>query len=97
MYEDFITLDTLTTFAGIVAATTLIVQFTKSLIKKKFQDVAIRIYTWIVALILMIVFVGYGKGMQGIVLTVINSIIVALTSMGTYEVIADPLAEKKKK
>lgn len=96
MYEDFITLDTLTTFAGIVAATTLIVQFTKSLIKKKFQDVAIRIYTWIVALILMIVFVGYGKGMQGIVLTVINSIIVALTSMGTYEVIADPLAEKKK-
>lgn len=96
MYEDFITLDTLTTFAGIVAATTLIVQFTKSLIKKKFQDVAIRIYTWIVALILMIVFVGYGKGMQGIVLTVINSIIVALTSMGTYEVIADPKAEKRK-
>lgn len=96
MYEDFITLDTLTTFAGIVAATTLIVQFTKSLIKKKFQDAAIRIYTWIVALILMIVFVGYGKGIQGIVLTVINSIIVALTSMGTYEVIADPLAEKKK-
>lgn len=96
MYNDFITIETLATFAGLVAAVSIIVQFTKSLIKNRFGDAAVRIYTFIISLILTFIFARSGQGIEGIVLTVINSIIVAITAMGGYEVIADPKAEKKK-
>lgn len=96
MYNDFITMETLATFAGLVAAVSIIVQFTKSLIKNRFGDAAVRIYTFIIALILTFIFAKSGTGIEGIVLTVLNSIIIALTAMGGYEALADPLAEKKK-
>ena len=94
--NDFMTPDTLSTFAGLVAAVSIIVQFTKPLIKKNFIDGAVRIYTFVVSLILTFVFASTGQGLQGILLTVINSILVSLTAMGTYETIADPKAEKEK-
>lgn len=97
MYNDFITMETLATFAGLVAAVSIIVQFTKSLIKNRFGDAAVRVYTFIIALILTFIFAKSGTGIEGIVLTVINSIIVAITAMGGYEIIADPKAEKEKK
>ena len=96
MYNDFITMETLATFAGLVAAVSIIVQFTKSLIKNRFGDAAVRVYTFIIALILTFIFAKSGTGIEGIVLTIINSIIVAIAAMGGYEVIADPKAEKKK-
>lgn len=46
MFNDFMTLDVLTTFAGLTATTMLIVQFTKSLVKKKFGDSYVRLYTF---------------------------------------------------
>lgn len=94
--SEFMTIDSLANYMGIVTATSLLVQFTKSIIKKKFSDVAVRVYTWIISLILIAVFIGFEKNAQGIVLMLINSIIAALTSMGAYEVLADPKAEKKK-
>ena len=96
MYNDFITLETLATFAGLVAAVSIIVQFTKSLIKNRFGDAAVRVYTFIISLILTFIFARSGQGIEGIILTIINSIIVAIAAMGGYEVIADPKAEKKK-
>jgi hypothetical protein len=96
MYNDFITMETLATFAGLVAAVSIIVQFTKSLIKNRFGDAAVRIYTFVIALMLTFIFARSGQGIDGIVLTIINSIIVAIAAMGGYEVIADPKAEKKK-
>jgi len=90
------TTETLATFAGLVAAVSIIVQFTKSLIKNKFGDVAVRIYTFVIALILTSIFARSGAGIEGIVLTVINAIIIAMTAMGVYENIADPRAEKAK-
>ena len=96
MYNDFITIETLATFAGLVAAVSIIVQFTKTLVKNKFGDVAVRVYTFIIALILTFIFARSGTGIEGIILTIINSIIVAIAAMGGYEVIADPKAEKKK-
>jgi hypothetical protein len=96
MYNDFFTLEVLATFSGLVAATGIIVQFTKPIIKKSFSDVAVRLYTWIISLILTFAFARNGTGVQGILLAIINSILVALTSMGAYENIADPRAEKKK-
>lgn len=96
MLDDFMTPEILTTFTGLVLATALIVQFTKSIVKNKFGDVAVRLYTWIIALILTFAFAKSGQGYEGIVLTVINSILVATSAMGGYEIIADPKAEKKK-
>jgi hypothetical protein len=94
--NDFMTVETLSTFAGLVAAVSIIVQFTKPLIKKNFIDGAVRIYTFVISLILTFVFARTGQGLQGILLTVINSILIAMSAMGAYETIADPLGEKSK-
>ncbi len=94
--NDFMTLEVLATFAGLVLAVGIIVQFTKSIIKKKFDDVAVRIYTFIISLILTFIFACTGSGIENILLTIINSIIVAVASMGGYELLADPKALKHK-
>jgi len=90
------TLEILATFAGLVTAVALIVQFTKSLVKKKFNDVYVRVYALIISLILTFIFAGEGYSIDGIVLTVINAVIVTITAMGGYEVISDPKAQKSK-
>lgn len=94
--NEFMTAETLATFAGLVAAVSIVVQFTKSIIKKNFGGQVVRIYAFIIALILTFIFAKSGQGIEGIVLTIINAILVSLTSMGAYEVIADPRAEKEK-
>ncbi|MCR2045475.1 hypothetical protein [Anaerosalibacter massiliensis] len=94
--NEFMTAETLATFAGLVAAVSIVVQFTKSIIKKNFGDQVVRIYAFIIALILTFIFAKSGQGIEGIVLTVINAILVSLTSMGAYEIVADPYAEKEK-
>lgn len=94
--NDFMMPETLATFAGLVAAVAIIVQFTKSIIKRQFADYAIRIYAFIIALVLTFIFARSGEGVEGIALTVINAILVTLAALGGYEVIADPFAEKKK-
>lgn len=96
MLDDFMTVDTLTTFTGLVMAVGLIVQFTKSIIKKQYGDRAVRIYAFVISLILNLAFVGDFSNLQGIIVTIINSILITLTSMGGYELIADPRAEKEK-
>lgn len=94
--NDFMTPEILSTFAGLVAAVSIVVQFTKPLVKRNFIDGAVRIYTFVISLILTFAFARSGQGIQGILLTVINAILVSLTSMGTYEIVADPYAEKRK-
>ncbi|CAK7064679.1 hypothetical protein ACF3M2_18560 [Tissierella carlieri] len=89
-------LDILINFAGLVAAVSLIVQFTKSIVKKKFGDFMVRIYTLAISLILTFIFARSGGGIEGITLTIINSILITITSMGAYEMIVDPKAEKSK-
>lgn len=96
MYNEFMSLEVLATFAGLVTAVALIVQFTKSLIKKKFDDVYVRVYALVISLILTFIFAGMGNNIDGIVLTIINAIIVAVAAMGAYEGISDPLAKKSK-
>lgn len=96
LINDFLTSDLLKTFWGLVAGTVLIVQFTKPLVKEKFTDVAVRIYTFAIALILTFTFAKQGTGIEGVVLTVINAITVSIGAMGSYEVVVDPLAEKEK-
>ncbi|MDU5083486.1 hypothetical protein [uncultured Tissierella sp.] len=89
-------LEKLINFAGLVAAVSLIVQFTKSIVKKKFGDSMVRIYTLVISLILTFIFARSGGGIEGITLTIINSILITITSMGAYEMTVDPKAEKSK-
>ena len=96
MFNDFMTLDVLTTFAGLTATTMLIVQFTKFLIKNRFGDSYVRIYSFLIALILTFVFARQGENTQGIIMTIINSIMVTIAAAGGYEILTDPLARKSK-
>ena len=96
MFNDFMTLDVLTTFAGLTATTMLIVQFTKFLIKNRFGDSYVRLYGFLIALILTFVFARQGENAQGIIMTIINAIMLTVAAMGGYEMITDPLARKSK-
>ncbi|KAF5034125.1 hypothetical protein SDC9_57869 [bioreactor metagenome] len=96
MFNDFMTADVLTTFAGITGATMLIVQFTKSLIKNKLGDSFVRIYSFIISLILTFFFANTGKEAQDIIMMILNAILITITSMGGYEMITDPMAKKNK-
>lgn len=94
MFNDFMTLDVLTTFAGLTATTMLIVQFTKFLIKKRFGDSYVRLYSFIIALILTFIFARQGENAQGIIMTIINAILISVAAAGGYEIITDPFAKK---
>ena len=94
--NEFMTGEVLATFVGLVTAVTIIVQFTKSVLKKKYSDSSVRIYAFIIALILTFIFAKNGVGAKGIVLTIINAVLITTASTGTYEMIADPKAIKSK-
>ena len=89
-------MDILTTFAGLTGAVMLIVQFTKSIVKNKFGDSFVRLYSFIIALILTFIFARQGNQAQDIILTIINAILITISSMGGYEMITDPKAKKSK-
>lgn len=97
MFDDFMTVDMLTTFTGITLAVILIVQFTKSLIKKKFGDSVVRLYSFIISLILVVLFNGGDFSAQAIVTMIINAIIITVAATGGYEMIADPMAQSIRK
>lgn len=94
--NEFITLEFLATFGGLVAAVSLIVQFTKTIFKKKFGDSIVRLYAFTVALVLTFIFARAGTGIEGIILTIINAVIITTASTGVYEMIVDPKADKSK-
>lgn len=97
MLDDFMSADILKTFVGLTTAVTVIVQFTKSLVKKRFGDTMVRLYAFIVALILTFIFARESFGIQDIILTIINALMITVASMGSYELISDPMAQKIRK
>lgn len=94
MFNDFMNGDILTTFVGLTTAVTVIVQFTKSLVKKRFGDSVVRFYAFIISLVLTLVFARDASGAHNIILSVINAIMITAASMGGYEIISDPMAQK---
>lgn len=96
MFNDFMNAEMMTTFAGLTGAVMLIVQFTKSIIKNKFGDSFVRLYSFIIALILTFVFAGKGSQPQDIIMSIINAIIITMASTGGYEMLTDPKAKKSK-
>lgn len=97
MLDDFMSIDILKTFVGLTTAVTVIVQFTKSLVKKRFGDRMVRLYAFVVALILTFIFTSESFGIQDIILTIINALMITVASMGSYELISDPMAQKVRK
>ncbi|HLR21089.1 MAG TPA: hypothetical protein VK087_03710 [Tissierellaceae bacterium] len=97
MFEDFMTIDMLTTFAGITTAVIVIVQFTKPLVKKRFGDHFVRLYSFLISLILIGVFTNDNFNIQGIILMIINSTMVTIASIGGYEMLVDPMAQKTRR
>lgn len=93
MFEDFMTMEIMTTFIGLTTAVMIIVQFTKSLVKKRFGDGFVRLYAFIISLILTFVFARQGSQLQGIILTIINAIMITIASIGGYEMVSDPFAQ----
>lgn len=96
MMNDFMTVGLLTTFSGLVLAVALIVQFTKSFIKRKLPAVYVRLYTFIISLVLTFIFAPAGSDLQSIIVTILNGALVCMAAMGGYEVVSDPYARKWK-
>lgn len=95
MFNDFMDASILTTFVGLVTAVTVIVQFTKSIVKKKFGSSIVRIYAFIISLILTLIFSRQGWGMEAIIMSIINALMITIASMGGYEALSDPMAQKR--
>lgn len=95
MFDDFMTPEALTTFIGLVAATSLIVQFTKPLIKRWLPDIFVRLYVFVIALILTFIFGDPDFSLQSIVLKVVNAMIITTSAMGGYEALSNPMSQNK--
>lgn len=103
MAQEFLTLESMGSFAVMVFVVALVVQFTKGMVKKKFSDYVVRYEAFVVALILVFAWNGYVGFFGGnineiilkVLLCVLNAMIVTVAAIGSYDVIADPKAEKK--
>ncbi len=85
--NEFMTWDFLGTIAGVVAATTLIVQFLKIPLDKVWK-IHTRYVVYFIALILLFlveIFTGHVT-LERSILIILNAIIVTMAAMGTYEV-----------
>ncbi|MCG8400281.1 MAG: hypothetical protein MJA84_01650 [Firmicutes bacterium] len=104
MPNEFVTTDYLFTFVGMVLVLGLVVQFTKGLFKKTFNDWVVRAYAFSWAIVLVLVMYWhqglFDAAVREIAITVllalINAVIVTMATIGGYDVLADPKAEKRK-
>lgn len=94
--HDYISWDFLGSVAGAVAATTLIVQFLKIPFDMVWK-IHTRYVVYFIAFLLLF-FVEFFTGhitLERILLIMLNAVIVAMASMGTYEVTFKQTEEKK--
>lgn len=91
--NEFVTMEYLSTFTGMALAVGLIVQFTKSLVKRAFADEMVRVYAFLWAL-LIVAAVNWQQGLftgdivSAVLLTLINAVTVTLAAIGGYDVLA---------
>ncbi len=94
--DNFITLDYLSTFAGMVAVVVLITQFTKELIDKVAKWLPTKYVVFIYSLIVII---GYQIttntfSSSKLLITIINAMILTMTAQGGYEWVFKPIEIK---
>ncbi len=94
--NEFLTWEYLGTFAGVVAAVTMIVQFLK-LPMDRVWKIPTRFLVFIIALVLLFT-VQYFTGeitADVAALTIINAVVVTMAALGTYEVTVKKLEQRK--
>lgn len=104
MPSEFVNTEYLFTFVGMVLILGLVVQFTKGFFKRSLQDWVVRAYAFGWAIVLVVAMYWH----QGLfdaaareiaitlLLALLNAIIITMATIGGYEVMADPRAEKTK-
>lgn len=92
--NEFVTAEFLGTFAGLVTGTGIVVQVLKYILSDYITDVMVRPIVFVIATLLTFIFIGDLSDVQGIVLTILNSLLITLSASGAYEYITDPKAKK---
>jgi len=84
--NEYLSLESIGTFAGMVVAINLIVQFLKPLLDKV-KKVPTRYLVWLIAIIVSTAYQAICGAFtaSGIYLLILNSILLTLTAMGSYE------------
>ncbi len=95
--KELFTLDTLATFAGLVAAVWVITYFLKPY-AKRLGDWAVRPLALLVAMAIQgfVLWATNALGPDTAGLAVINSFLVALTAAGLHDAVTDPAATKRR-
>lgn len=96
MNTEMINSQMLATIGGLAGAVNLAVQVTKAPIKERWGDMAIRLYTLVISMVLTFLFLECTLSPQGIALQILNSFLVYAVATGVYENVVDPYAVKSK-
>jgi hypothetical protein len=94
--DNFITLDYLSTFVGMVAVVVLITQFTKDLIDKIAKWLPTKYIVFIYSLIVLIGYQVMSNTFEAskLLLTIINAMLLTMTAQGGYEWVFKPIEQK---
>ncbi len=95
--DEFYSWDYLSSFTGIVACVTLIIQFTKVSLDKVWK-IPTRFVVWVLSYILLVLVSWFTTGVTANVLlmSALNAIVVTLASMGAYEATFSKVEEKSR-
>lgn len=96
--HEFFTVETLSTFSGLVLFVSIVTALLKTPIKERWGDWAIRPLAIVVAFLtqLFVVAVRGTITPETVGLAIVNAILMALASSGTHEYISDPMAKKQR-
>jgi uncharacterized membrane protein YqhA len=94
--ENFITVDYLSTFGGMVTIVVLITQFTKELVDKFAKGLPTKYVVFIYSLLTIIGFEVTSNifDISKIFITIINAMLLTMTAMGGYECAIRPVEKK---
>lgn len=94
--ENWITLEQLGSFSGLVLFVAIATAFLKEPFKKKWGDCATRAVAMVIAFLTQLFYIAVisNISLESVGLALINSVAVAAAACGTYEFIADPRALK---
>ncbi len=96
-HEGYLNWEYLGTYSGVVAAVVMIVQFLK-LPLGKLLNIPTRYFVWFISFLLLLAIEIFTNGleMQKLVLLFLNSIVVSMAALGSYEVTIKKLKSRQK-
>lgn len=97
--DNFITVDYLSTFVGMVAVVVLITQFTKDLVDKVAKWLPTKYLVFIYSLIVLIAtqLMTNTFDISKLFLTLINAMLLTMTAQGGYEWVFKPIEKKSQR